>query len=107
MKKWKQRQRKWKKWEKVLEKWIRIDDREARDKGQTEVIEGHIHHQDEGEVEVRQDTTIIIEIEQKDRIEDDLELLREEVDHVTGLRFEIFYLQRSIGKTHPTLGNIY
>lgn len=31
--------------------------------------------------------TIIVELEQKDRIEGDLELLREEVDHVTGLRF--------------------
>ena len=30
--------------------------------------------------------TIIVETEQKDRIEDVLELLREEVDHVTGLR---------------------
>lgn len=86
MKRWRRKRRKWKRCEKVLEKWTRIDDREAQDQGQIEVIEGHIHHQDEGEVEVRQDMTIIVETEQKDRIEDVLELLREEVDHVTGLR---------------------
>ena len=94
MKRWRQKQPKWKKWEKVLEKWTRIDDREAQDQGQIEVIEGHIHHQDEGEAEVRQDMTIIVEIEQKDRIEDVLELLREEVDHVTGLRFYNWHLKQ-------------
>ena len=94
MKRWRQKQPKWKKWEKVLEKWTRIDDREAQDQGQIEVIEGHIHRQDEGEVEVRQDMTIIVEIEQNDRIEDVLELLREEVDHVTGLRFYNWHLKQ-------------
>ena len=87
MKEWRQRLLKWKKWEEVLEKWIRIEDHEARDSGQIEVIEGHIHRQDDGEVEVHQDMTITIEIDQRDRIEDDLELLREEVDHVIGPGF--------------------